>query len=584
MEEQLTIEQIFNATSNGLIATDTKGRIITVNEEACKIIGLDRVSVEGENITDLLPLTGYQVSKCLSTGEPQLGRHIRGKRVRLVSNVNPIRRNGEVRGAVCCFQEMHQFEESARQLESYKQMNNQLKAIFKTVSDGIWVCDNTGTVIDINQASEKLNGVKAEDIIGKRVKDLIADDFFDKSVTLEVMETKRQISLIQYQKKTKKFLLITGTPDIDDDGNINLIVLTERDMTQLNEIREQLEQSRMETERVKDELLELNMRELKEHQIIVGKGKMRETLQVALKLSRIDASNILILGESGTGKGLLAKFIHQNSKRSNKPFIQINCAALPENLLEAELFGYERGAFTGANERGKIGLFELAHEGTLFLDEIGDLPLQVQAKLLKYLDDHEIMRLGSTVTRKTECKIIAATNRDLKRLSDGGRFRRDLFYRLNTFTLHIPALRERADCIFELVNHYLDKYNQEYGQDRRMSPRVLDTLQSYYFPGNVRELQNLVKKAVVMSESKMLDDFIINSIDVGSKTFKEKGKLSEKRQTLFEKLSEVEKKILEEASKSFRSTREIASHLGVSQPTIVRKLKKYGIATSMMQY
>jgi PAS domain S-box-containing protein/TyrR family helix-turn-helix protein len=583
MKEQLTIEQIFNATSNGLIATDTKGRIITVNEEACKIIGLDRDSVEGENVTDLLPMTGYLVSKCLSTGEPQLGRHIRGKRVRLVSNVNPIRRHGEVRGAVCCFQEMHQFEESARQLESYKQMNNQLKTIFKSVSDGIWVCDNAGIVIDINQASEKLNGVKAEDIIGKRVKDLIADDFFDKSVTLEVLETKRQISLIQYVKRTKKFLLITGTPDLDEDGNINLIVLTERDMTQLNEIREQLEQSRMETERVKDELLELNMRELKEHQIIVGGGKMRETLQVALKLSRIDASNILILGDSGTGKGLLAKFIHQNSKRNHKPFIQINCAALPENLLEAELFGYERGAFTGANERGKIGLFELAHEGTLFLDEIGDLPLQVQAKLLKYLDDHEIMRLGSTVTRKVECKIIAATNRDLRQLTESGRFRRDLFYRLDTFTLHIPALRERTDCIFELVNYYLKEYNNRYGQKRTISRKALSAFQAYHFPGNVRELKNLIKKAVVMAEEELIDDFIINSLEDGGIAGRTTDNVPKEPQTLFDKISGFERQILEEASKSYRSTREIASCLGVSQPTVVRKLKKYGIHTTSMQ-
>ncbi|MEJ2731939.1 MAG: sigma 54-interacting transcriptional regulator, partial [Deltaproteobacteria bacterium] len=192
----------------------------------------------------------------------------------------------------------------------------------------------------------------------------------------------------------------------------------------------------------------------------------------------MEASNILILGETGTGKGLLAKLIHQFSHRKKKPFIQINCAALPETLLEAELFGYEKGAFTGAREHGKIGLFELAHEGTLFLDEIGDLPLAVQAKLLKYLDDHEIMRLGVIKPKPVDCTIIAATNRNLEASSRQRKFRQDLFFRLNTFVIQTPPLRERPDDIFELVNHLLAKYNRHYVLRRRISPGAMEQIKS----------------------------------------------------------------------------------------------------------
>ena len=233
----------------------------------------------------------------------------------------------------------------------------------------------------------------------------------------------------------------------------------------------------------RDKLAELSLLELKDQEIVAEDKKMRQVLYLALKLAHLSASDILILGESGTGKGLLAKFIHKNSHRNKKPFIQINCATLPENLLEAELFGYEKGAFTGARQEGKAGLFELANEGTLFLDEIGDLPHSLQAKLLKYLDDHEVMRLGGLKSNKIDCTIIAATNRELEGLVQQKRFRRDLFFRLNTFTIRIPPLRERIDDIFELVSFYMQKYGKVYRLNRRISPDALKVLQAYPFPG-----------------------------------------------------------------------------------------------------
>ena len=364
--------------------------------------------------------------------------------------------------------------------------------------------------------------MNAKRFIGKNYTELLAKGWFDRSVVQEVFKTKRKVSILQYVAKAKKYLLITGTPVFDDEDNILLVVINERDMTQLNTIQEQLEQTRSIAEKFKDELVEMSMLELKKQEIVAKSEKMRLVLRIALKLARLSASNILVLGESGTGKGLLAKFIHQNSKRKRKPFIQINCAALPENLLEAELFGYEKGAFTGAREEGKAGLFELAQGGTLFLDEIGDLPLTIQAKLLKYLDDNIIMRLGGTKSIAIDCTAIAATNRDLDKLVKNKKFREDLYYRLNSFTIKIPPLRKRQDDIFELTTHFLKKYNKAYGMQRRITAKSMQALQLYPFPGNVRELMNMIKKAVVISEEQTLDVFIQRAL---KESFAQPGKI-----------------------------------------------------------
>lgn len=579
----MTYEQIINASCNAVIATDSTGRIIFASKQVKKYVGLDPKKVLGSMIAEAMPLSGPLVIESLKSGKPQLGRHIRALDINLVLNITLIRQEGRVKGAVCVFQDMEQFESSARKLESYINLNRQLHAIFQSSSDGIWVCDEKGTVIDINEASERLNGIEARNIIGKNVADLLSSGWFDRSVTLEVLETKRQVSVVQYIKRTKKILLATGTPAFDENGNIFLVVVNERDMTQLNAVRDQLEQTRMVTEKFKDELAELSIMELKEQEVIAESDSMRQVLRVALKLSHVEASNILILGESGTGKGLLAKFIHKNGKRRDKPFIQINCAALPENLLEAELFGYEKGAFTGAREQGKAGLFELAHGGTLFLDEIGDLPLSVQAKLLKYLDDHEVMRLGSLKPRKIDCTVIAATNRDLEAWTKSKLFRQDLFYRLNTFTIRIPPLRERREDIFELADHFLRKYNKTYKLKRRLSPEALDVLQSYPFPGNVRELKSILKKAVLMSDQEILDDSIIATPAVKSEKAVEGPSERKAARSLTEEIDALERSILERGMVCCKSTRELARHLGVSQPTVVRKLKKHGLALLSMQ-
>lgn len=579
----ITFQDIFNSTSNGIVATDAHGSIMLINQKAVRILGLKKKVVMSADVRDVLPMTGRYIFDCLKTGKPQIGRHIRGKKVNLVVNVTPIRKSGAIAGTVSNFQKMEQFEHSAQQLESYRQLNNQLETIFNSSSDGIQLADSNGNIIKVNKASEKLNDMNAKKFIGKNYAELLAKGWFDRSVVQEVFKTKRKVSILQYVAKAKKYLLITGTPVFNDEDNILMVVINERDMTQLNTIQEKLEQTRSIAEKYKDELTEMSMLELKKQEIVAKSEEMRLLLGIALKLARLNASNILVLGESGTGKGLLAKFIHQNSKRKRKPFIQINCAALPENLLEAELFGYEKGAFTGAREEGKAGLFELAQGGTLFLDEIGDLTLTIQAKLLKYLDDNIIMRLGGTKSITIDCTVIAATNRDLDKLVKNKKFREDLYYRLNSFTIKIPPLRKRQDDIFELATHFLEKYNKAYGMQRRITAKAMQALQLYPFPGNVRELMNVIKKAVVISEEQTLDVLIQRAL---KESFAQPGKIypsPTRKKNLTDSLLEFEKEVLKSAMLQCKTTHELAGVLGISQPTAFRKLKKHGLSFNLIQ-
>ncbi len=579
-KKDLNFQLVLESMSYGVIVTDANGCIQWVNPQAREILKPSGLLKVGDPIGRCLPLTGRLVERCLKSGESQLGKHLQGKHVDIFVHVTCMKANEKIACAVCSLDKIERFEEAASQLGSYKRLSQQLSAIVDNSSDGIWVCDGNGAVITVNKASERLNGIRAEEVIGRNVSIMEEKGLVDRNITPEVLKTGRKISALQYIKRTKKYVLMTSTPVFDDNGDISLVVSNGRDMTRLNALNEELEQTRMKAKKLEDQLAEIDMLQLKDQEIVAENDQMVQVLRVAFKLAKLDASNILILGESGVGKGMLAEFIHKNSNRSKKAFIQINCAALPETLLEAELFGYEGGAFTGARQQGKAGLLELAHGGVLFLDEIGDMPISVQAKLLKYLDDHMVMRLGGTHARQIDCLIIAATNRDLKTKVKEKSFREDLFYRLNSFIIHIPPLRERPEDILKLADNYLKKYNKEFNVNKRLSYRTLEFLQSHSFEGNVRELQNLIRRFVVMGEAD-------SPQAVGRDGNGEPASLGvqlpaiedviESAQGLTAQLEAVEQEILRRTFLLFPSTRRMAAHLGVSQPTIVRKMKKYGL-------
>lgn len=578
--EPISPDQLFNATANGVIVINSNGIILKANRNALKIFRREEGALLGASVYVSLPMIGSVIKESLAKKENIRGYLASDNVISVVLNTSIIQNNNSTIGVVASFQETAVFEKIAKKFEFYQLQNRELNAIFESVSDGIWVCDGNGIVLNINEASEKINEIRKEEVVGRSVYDLVEEGMYDESSVVMVLEQKKQVSIVQEIKRIKKKALVTATPVFNEQGDISLVVVNARDMTQLNNMKAQLEKSLQESDKLKETLKEINLLEVSRKNVIGESETFQSVLKVALKLAQMEVSNILLLGESGTGKGLMAKFIHRCSRRHEKSFIQINCAAVPESLLEAELFGYEKGAFTGAQEDGKVGLIELSHGGTLFLDEIGELPLALQSKLLKYFDDNEVMRIGGLKSKKVDCTIIVATNRDLGTQVKKKRFRKDLFYRINTFTVSVPPLRERPEDIFDLVNYYLTTYNQQFKTNKRIGPTALEKLQRYPFPGNVRELKNIIKKGVVLSESNHLDDYLMNGLPMIQQSRKTAPLIGGRAINLRHELLAYEKEILLEVMQENKTTRKIAEKLNINHSTVVRKLKKHNLKTA----
>ncbi len=305
--------------------------------------------------------------------------------------------------------------------------------------------------------------------------------------------------------------------------------------------------------------------------LITYSQKMMDLIDLILRVARVD-STVLVSGESGVGKELLAKLIHDQSSRSLGPFVKINCGAIPENLLESELFGYEGGAFTGASRQGKLGMFELAHGGTLFLDEIGELPLGLQVKLLRAIQEQEFVRVGGVKAKKVDVRFIAATNRDLEKMVENGKFREDLYFRLNVIPLMVPPLRERKEDILPLIHYFQAKFTQKFKVSKTFAPEVLRVFLNYAWPGNVRELENIVERLFVVTPGE-----IIYCHHVPEKLLpglKQKCVKVTGVMPLKEAVDELQRLLIEEALAMYGSTYKAAEALGVEQSTIVRKLAK----------
>ena len=577
MQHEL-IQHILNCVSYAVVVVDTKCTVINMNNVALDFLERrDRVTAVGIAAEQILPIATPYIKKGLASDEFKKGTGRIVKRgTELFFEITPLIIEGNLEGAVVSLQKPSRFEELAVELSSFQDMANTLQAIFDSSSDGIWVTNGEGVVTQINRASEDLNGVKTTGIVGKSIDEVVETGLVDVSVSKEVLEKKRQISMLQNITKTGRQLLCTGTPVFDNGGRLSMVVVNERDVTELLDLREHLRAAREITEKARKEITNLNMLELEQGAFIAESKSINRLLASALKLAQLEVSGILLLGESGTGKSMLAKLLHQHSPRASGPFLAINCAAVPEQLFEAELFGYEKGAFTGARESGKAGLLALADGGTFFLDEVGEMPSSIQAKLLKCIDEKEFTPLGGSTPKKINCVIIAATNKDLEKQVSKRLFRKDLFYRLNVFTLTIPPLRERVEDIFALATSFLNKYNERYGKFKVLSPKSLRMLQNYSFPGNIRELDSLIKKGVAVAEEDVLDVYFEQSL-LGTA---EAETVSTKGLSMQEALDMVEREMLNEARRACKTTREMASYLKISQPSVVRKLKKYGLGAS----
>ncbi len=568
---QVLSQAIVNVSRNCLLAVDRQGEVFLANNIAHEKFGVPI----GTLLKDVMPSLFNRVNKTIMDGKHRVENSLLVGSEEYRVSVNPIKLDNELVGVVCLLEEGTEFEKVARQMRFFQHLTRELEAIIDSSSDGLFVCDAQANVIRVNPASERIHKIKAKELIGKNMVDLIEQGFIDHSAALQAIESKATVSLLQ--KKDDRKMISIGTPVFGDDGNIIRVVVSERDITEIDNLHRELEEQGWLKDQLQDQLLEMQLAELKTHKIIARSASMVKVLEKALKVSPVN-STVLITGESGVGKGLLAKLIHKNSSRAKKPLIRINCGAIPESLVESELFGYEAGAFTGAKASGKPGSLELADGGSLFLDEIGELPLAAQVKLLRFLENGRLTRLGGSKVFTIDARILVATHRNLQDMVAKGTFRQDLYYRLNVIPLHVPALRERKDCISPLIRYYVDYFADIAGTSKRLSRSTLDVLLSYHYPGNVRELMNICEHAIVMSETEVVDRMDLPKDVVESTT--ESSMFDSgwpEDMTLKQILESVERKVMVQAVKKYKNQSAAAAILGVSQPTIARRLKKYNI-------
>ncbi|KAB7706987.1 AAA domain-containing protein [Bacillus aerolatus] len=445
--------------------------------------------------------------------------------------------------------------------EARDPVREELFDIFESSFDEILVTNASGIVIRVNATCRKNYEQIADGLIGKHVKDLEKMGIFYPSATLKVIESLQPIELFQ-TSNTGRYYHVRTKPVFHSDGSLKSVISYSRDLTEMMQLRKKIEEMEDELATYKKEL-----KEPFEFDGLISKSEqMGKIMLLVRKIAKVN-STVLLLGETGVGKSKIVRSIHQLSERRDHPLHDINCAALPEQLIESELFGYEGGTFTGAFREGKKGLIELSNHGTLFLDEVGELPLAAQGKLLHVLQEKQIRPIGGRQPISLNLRIIAATNKDLKKMVDRGSFRRDLYYRLNVVPIQIPPLRERKEDIIPLTYHFLDYFNQLYETKVRFSPQVLHAFLDFEWKGNIRELENMVERLVVTG------DEIVTWNDLPAELFQQE--LTEKGTTLPEIIEEVERKLIVQTYSQEKSTYKLAKILGISQSTAARKVRKY---------
>ena len=449
-----------------------------------------------------------------------------------------------------------------QEINRLQKINQELENVFDYSFEGILITDADANIIKLNNVSASFMQLPKEEILRTNVRELEKRGIFSPSAVLRVIETGQPIELVQ-SAIGGRYVYVRAKPIYNEKGKLSRVISFTRDLTEMIILKKQLEEMEEELNQYKRELRE----QMSIEGIISISESMKAVLHMVRKTAAIDSS-VLLLGETGVGKSIIAKAIHQLSRRSKEPFYVINCAALPESLIEIELFGYEGGMFTGAERGGKKGLFEIAKGGTLFLDEIGELPIHVQAKLLHVLQEKQLRPIGGTEQLDIDVRIITATNRNLKEMVQKALFREDLYYRLNIFPITIPPLRERTEDIIPLAHHFLHQHNTAYSKEVRLSPKVMEVFLSYKWEGNVREMQNLIERLVVMA-----DHPVIQMVDLPEHIYTSSS--SKSKTTLKEILAEVEKSIVLELYETEQSSYKVAEKLGISQTAATRKIRKY---------
>lgn len=553
------VKAIFDALPNGVVFTDNEGAILLVNRAAEKMLGEEAARLEGALFGEVF--RDEHLPRVVATGVADRNRRRVINGVVVLRNILPSLKGGKTHGVLVTFQDVSELETMADELNRVKELNRDLEGIIESSFDGIVVADGSGRVLRCNRSFVNL----ARCLPGNQFSETVVEP-----VIARALKKGRTVTI----KKTvagNRELLLTANPIFGEGQAVERVVCNIRDMTELESLRREMEQSKDLSIRYCEELATLRSLQLELANLVVSSPVMQRVVEQAIRVASVD-STVLITGETGVGKEVIAKLIHQHSPRKDRPFIQINCGAIPEALIESELFGYEKGAFTGASRTGKVGLLEAANHGTLLLDEIGELPLSLQVKLLRVLQEQQIIRVGSVRPTRVDVRIIAVTNRNLEKMVGEGRFRADLFYRLNVVPIYVPPLRERREDIVSLARYFVERYNRKYGLNKRLAPATLTVLERYAWPGNVRELENVIERMVIMSGGQTIEPQEVL------------GYLQEKANPVIgvddiiplrEASEMVERQLILKALARFKSTRKAARVLGVDHSTIVRKLGKY---------
>lgn len=455
-------------------------------------------------------------------------------------------------------------------LSKSKKVEQEFFDILESLHDDFVIISNKGIIEKVLPSFDELYGISSADAIGRSVQEMEEREIFNPSVALRVLKSLKAEVMLQ-KISSGAYLMCTAIPIFDREGNLHKVISYTRNVTKYENLKDEYRKLE-ETVYLYTTQLEQLKKEHEENTKIKGNSKIiRRIINMIDRVSKFD-TNVLLTGESGVGKTMFAEAIHNSSNRKEQPFITINCGAIPENLLESELFGYEKGAFTGANQDGKAGLIEMAHNGTLFLDEIGDLPLLMQVKLLKVIQDKKVTRVGGIKEKSVDFRLVSASNKDLIKLIGENKFREDLYYRLNVLSIHIPPLRDRKEDIFFLITHFLNKFNEKYKVSHTFSNKAINYLELYSWPGNIRELENVIERMVIIT-----DDYIINEDMLPQNIYTKDsiGNYDTSDKTLKEILEQVEKNIITKCYEEHKTSTQVAKVLGISQPSASLKIKKY---------
>lgn len=560
------LDTLMEVSEEGIISIDKDEKITYINAAAIRLLGIDsKDKYIGSNICKLIK--DNELPNVMRTGEIERGTVFRKNDRELISNRTPILYKGKVLGALEIFTDITDFKRMDRALTQERQHSKVLEVMFKTAYDWIVLVDTDGIITMMSQAYLDFLELEKEEAIGKHVTEVIPN------TRMHIVVKTGESEINDIQEIKGNHMIATRLPIIVDGKVIGAVgKVNFKDISDFNNTAKKVSNMEKELEYYRDELKKAREGKYSFKSIVGLSPELTRLKDVSRKVAKGD-SNVLILGESGTGKELFAHGIHNHSYRCDGPFIKVNCAAIPTDLLESELFGYEEGAFTGAKKGGKIGKFELANKGSIFLDEIGDMDIKMQAKLLRVLQEKEIEKVGGSSTIKVDVRIIAATNKKLDELVEKGEFREDLYYRLNVVTLNLPPLRERVEDIKPLSKHLLDKLSHNMGiVVSDISNEAMKYLMNYDWPGNIRELENALERALNLLDK----ETVVGVNHLPAKIIENSKYIWHELDDYKKAMAKLEKEMIFNCLRSVDGNKkEAAKKLNMSRTTLYEKLKKF---------